>query len=68
MDARLLAEEFKKYNPTDGQFLREFALRELNIEKSVQQYLSIFEQKGPKQGRPVNYLYARYLHLKGRLA
>jgi len=68
MDAPALAEEFKHYNPADGQFLREFALQELNIEKAVQQYLAIAQQHGPKQSRPVNYLYAKYLHLKGRLA
>lgn len=68
LDAITLAEEFKKYNPADGQFLREFALQELNIEKSVHKYLAIAEQQDCKPARPVNYLYARYLHLKGRLA
>lgn len=35
-------EELKKYNKTDGKFMREFTLENLNIEYNIKKYLSIF--------------------------
>lgn len=52
MDSIALKNEFEKYNPSDGIFMREYALKELNIENSVQHYFSILLQYGPKIQRP----------------
>ena len=35
--------ELQKYNPADGQWAREYALQNLNIEKSVERYISMYE-------------------------
>ena len=66
MDATLFAEELKKYNPIDGKVLREFALQQLNIEKSVHHYLAIAEKQKPKRSKPLNYFYSQYLKIIGR--
>lgn len=41
MDPYMLAAEFKKYNPYDGEYLRNYAVKNLNIETQVQQYLRL---------------------------
>lgn len=38
----LFVKELKKYNKSDGVYMREFALKNLNIEVNVQKYLSVF--------------------------
>jgi len=38
-------EELKKYNKADGEFMRNFALENLNIKNSVNQYLNIVSKK-----------------------
>lgn len=41
----LLIEEFKKYDKKEGNFLREFALDNLNIEKQVYKYFNLIIEK-----------------------
>lgn len=66
MDAESFKEELKKYNPSDGQFLRDFALKEFNIEKSVQQYLDVLAKNGPKQTPSMNFFRSLFFRIKGR--
>jgi len=66
MDAESFKEELKKYNPSDGQFLRDFALKEFNIEKSVQQYLDVLAKNGPKQTPSMNFFRSLFFRVKGR--
>ena len=41
--------ELKKYNSDDGLYMREFALNELNISKSVGKYLAIYNENKNKK-------------------
>lgn len=55
IDAAQLKKEFKKYNPSDGIYMRAYALKEFNIEKSVNKYLDILAQYGSKKRRPSGF-------------
>lgn len=41
MDSNALANELAKYNPADGAFLREYALKHFNIEHQAKAYLNL---------------------------
>jgi hypothetical protein len=41
MNEALFESELRKYNPSDGLFLRAYAMQQLNIRHSVQQYLAL---------------------------
>ena len=61
--------ELKKYNSCDGIFMREFALNELNIKKSVEKYLAIYDENKNKQDKKrliacYNELYTEINELK----
>ncbi|MDR0301433.1 MAG: hypothetical protein LBI04_03865 [Treponema sp.] len=67
--------ELKKYNSDDGAFMREFAVKELNIRKSVERYLSIYNanaNKNKKDGDTwwvpyYNELYAEFEKLNAEI-
>ena len=39
-----LSSEFDKYNPSDGNYLRDFALKNLNVDLNTEKYLSLFKK------------------------
>jgi len=45
----MLIEEFKKYNPSLGEWGRQYALENFNIEKQIQKYLKLYEDFSSKQ-------------------
>ncbi len=67
-DVDSFTEELKKYNPADGQWMREFALEELNITRMAQSYIAILSDKAllssPKPAATEDYVARidRYFH------
>lgn len=67
MDELALINELKKFNPEDGKLMREIALEKFNIEKNVDEYLSILDRKPEFQKTKIKYskllIYFYYLYV-----
>lgn len=67
MNELALINELKKYRPEDGKLMREIALEKFNIEKNVDEYLSIINKKTELEKTKMKYLklliYSYYLNL-----
>lgn len=67
MNELALINELKKYQSDDGKLMREIALEKFNIEKSVNEYLSIINKKTEYQKTKIKYIkllvYFYYLNI-----